>query len=346
MRAKLTAPPRRPAAPEPTSQTKPAEPWSVSEYAGHVKTALRRHLPEAISVRGEVADWNVNRRSGHHYFSLKDQNAKLDGIVYGSRARGLDFVPTTGDEVVVDGSASFYAPFGKLSLIVESVRPAGAGALEAAFQRLKAKLLAEGLFNDERKRPVPSYPTRIAIVTSAGAAGYQDVRKVFRAYPHLTLMLYNVAVQGDAAAREVAAAMSHLGQRHGDVGGVDVVLLVRGGGSREDLWAFNEEAVARAVADCPLPVVTGLGHETDTHLADLAADLHAHTPTQAAQLVAASWRNAADRVDQLAIVLRRGMRDAYRDARDDLRQISRHEVFRRPLDLVERRRARSGLRRA
>ncbi len=309
--------------------------WSVSDYARQIKMLLKNRLPNPVRVRGEISRW-TRAGSGHRYFTLKDNDSAVDAKMWGTAARSLDFEPAEGDEVVVEGYADFWNKRGQLSLVCESIGRAGEGALEAAFQKLKSKLGSEGLFDPERKLPIPPYPRRIAIVTSPDAAGYQDVLKVLSSQPHLKLMLMPVPVQGDAAAGTIGRALNLLSERHADVGGVDVALLIRGGGSREDLWAFNEEEVARAVAACRVPIIAGIGHETDEHIADLAADHHAHTPTQAAQVVIRHWRVAGDRVGQLGVVLRRAVRQLTADASAGLKSVRRHEMFRRPTDVTDR----------
>jgi exodeoxyribonuclease VII large subunit len=193
------------------------------------------------------------------------------------------------------------------------------------------KLDKEGLFAPERKKLLPPYPRRVALVTSAQTAALQDMLKVLRRFPWLKLFLYHVPVQGDGAGKEIAAALRALDRYHPSVGGIDVILLARGGGSLEDLWAFNEEAVARAVAASRVPVVTGIGHEIDTSIADLVADYHAHTPTEAAQVVVQNWRLAADGIGAAGARLRRGLRQMAQDGRQRLTAIERHETFRRPL---------------
>jgi exodeoxyribonuclease VII large subunit len=199
---------------------------------------------------------------------------------------------------------------------------------------MRAKLERDGLFEEARKRPLPEYPSRIAIVTSAQTAALQDILKVLRRFPWLRLFVYHVPVQGDGAGQKVAAALAHLNETIDSRGGADLILLARGGGSLEDLWAFNEECVARAVAESRIPVVTGIGHEVDTSIADLVADYWAHTPTEAAQVVTRKWRDAGETLDATGERLRREVRNLLQDARHRLAAVERHEAFRRPLDRV------------
>ena len=314
-----------------------AEPWSVARFAEAVSTALLDGLGRDVGVRGEIASWS-RHASGHRYFRLKDATAAVECVMFKGDARSLAAEPAVGEEVVVRGSADFWAKGGRLSLRVRRLDPVGEGALEAAFQALVAKLREEGLFDADRKMPPPRYPGRVAVVTSLGADALQDVLKVLRRQRHLRVLICPVPVQGDAAAPKIAKMLGWLDRRHGEVGGLDAVLLVRGGGSRQDLWAFNEEAVARAVARMRLPVVTGVGHETDTTVADLAADLRCHTPTEAAQWAVRHWNVAGERVGQLGVALRRNVRLLTRDSRTRLANAAAHETFRRPGDVVDRRR--------
>ena len=311
-------------------------PLSVSGLTRQIEAAVKKALPGRASVRGEVS--NLSRPgSGHLYFTLKDDAAELKCVMFRSAAAAIKFSPTNGQEVVATGTVGVYANRGQYQLQTTALEPVGEGALELARRQLQEKLASEGLFEPGRKLAVPPYPRRIVIVSSPTAAGYEDVLKVLRAYPFLQTFLLPVPVQGGRAAPAVAEALARLTPY---AGRIDAVLLCRGGGSAEDLWAFNEEAVVRAVAACGVPIVTGIGHQTDVSLCDLAADHHAHTPTAAAEHLVRRWATAADEVDlaksRLNVALRR-RRDA---ARGELREVGRHELFRRPTDLVDRRRQR------
>ena len=306
---------------------------SVSELTARI-TKVINGLPPAVLVRGEVSNFNRNKSSGHVYFTLKDAEACVDCVMFRSEAARLKFDPGDGMEVLAGGRVGVYPQRGRYQLYVNTLRPLGQGALELAFQQVRRKLEAEGLFDAGRKRPLPAYPTRIAIITSREAAALQDALKVLRRFPWLDLVVCPVPVQGDGAAAKIAAAIAQVNAIVPDAARADVILLVRGGGSLEDLWSFNEEAVARAVAASRVPVVTGIGHEVDVSIADLAADHHAHTPTEAAQVVTSQWRGAADRLDGTALRLTRGLRTALAEARQRLRSVERHEAFRRPADRV------------
>lgn len=260
-----------------------------------------------VWVRGELSGVKV-ASSGHRYFTLKDQQAALACVFWASRADRLRFKLADGLAVVVRGNLEVYPQRGSLQLIVQELLPEGMGELQLAFEQLKAKLAAEGLFAPERKRPMPSLPQRLGLVTSPAGAAVRDVLKVLSRWPHLQVLLYPVRVQGKGAEGEIARALRYLGKS----GLVDVILLVRGGGSLEDLWAFNEEVVARAIAACPVPVISGVGHEVDFTIADFVADIRAATPTQAAELVVAQLERQGRRVEEAWAALQQAWRGRFR----------------------------------
>jgi exodeoxyribonuclease VII large subunit len=249
-----------------------------------------------VSVRGEITGFS-RAASGHCYFSLKDAQGQIRCAMFRRAASLLDFLPRDGELVEVQGRLGVYEPRGDLQLIVESLRRAGQGALFEQFLRLKAKLEAEGLFDSERKRPLPLLPRAIGIVTSLQAAALHDVVTCLRRRaPHVSVVLAPAAVQGAQAPGELVAALQSL-YRLAEAGQLDLILLVRGGGSIEDLWAFNDEQLARTIVASPVPLVSGVGHETDFTIADFCADLRAPTPTAAAELAAQpqeTWLGALD----------------------------------------------------
>jgi exodeoxyribonuclease VII large subunit len=326
--SRLTA--KRPAAPAESAAA--GEPVTVTQLTRQIERAIKSGVPAAVAVRGELSNFKPQRGgSGHLYFTLKDPSACIDCVMWNDAAARLKFALSDGLDVIAAGRIGVYADRGKYQLYVNSLSPLGKGALELAFQQMRAKLEKEGLFAGERKKPLPAYPTRIALVTSSATAALQDMLKVLKRFPWLRLSLYHVPVQGDGAAEKIAGALRWLNGRSDSI---DVILLSRGGGSLEDLWAFNEEAVARAICASRIPIVTGIGHEVDVTIADLVADHHAHTPTEAAQTITAHWRNAADLLDASGIRLRRGLRQVVQQARQRLTAVERHEVFRRPLDRI------------
>ena len=254
---------------------------TVSELNRGVRALLERGYP-SLNVRGEISGF-ARAASGHLYFSLKDAGAQVRCAMWRKRAAGLDWSPRDGDAVEVRASVTLFEARGEYQLNVESVRRAGAGALYEAFLRLKEKLERAGLFDAARKRALPVFPRAIGVVTSPNAAALRDVLTTLRRRaPMIPVIVYPTPVQGESAGAQVAAAIAAASGRDE----VDVLIVCRGGGSIEDLWAFNEESVARAIAACPMPVISGDGHETDFTIADFAADLRAPTPTAAAELAA------------------------------------------------------------
>jgi exodeoxyribonuclease VII large subunit len=255
-------------------------PLSVTQLNAIARQLVERNLP-LLWVTGEISNF-TRAVSGHCYFSLKDERAQVRCVLFRSRAQYLDWVPANGLQVEVRAAPSLYEPRGEFQLTIDFMRRAGLGVLFERFARLKARLEQEGLFAAERKRPIPVHPRRVGVVTSPQAAALRDVLTVLRRrMPGIPVVIYPALVQGEGAAQQLVAALQSAGVRKE----CDVLLLCRGGGSIEDLWAFNEEAVARAIAACPLAVVSGVGHETDFTIADFVADARAPTPSAAAALV-------------------------------------------------------------
>lgn len=260
--------------------------WAVGTLVRAVADVLAARF-NPVAVRGELSGFS-RAASGHCYFSLKDDAGQVRCAMFRRSADQLDFQPRDGQQVEVRGKLDVYGPRGDLQLIVESLKALGQGSLFEQFLRTKAMLEAEGLFSPDRKRPLPSHPVSIAVVTSLGAAALRDVVTALRRRsPHLPVVIHPASVQGAQAPQEICNALDAAYARFTKADEGHVLLLVRGGGSLEDLWAFNDPSVVRAVARAPMPVVCGVGHETDFTLADFAADLRAPTPTAAAELCAA-----------------------------------------------------------
>ncbi|MCX7147513.1 MAG: exodeoxyribonuclease VII large subunit [Sulfuritalea sp.] len=280
----------------------PATVVSISDLNRLARLSLEREFP-LLWVAGEIS--NLTRAaSGHVYFSLKDENAQARCVMFRSRAQSIPWRLENGQQVEARALVSLYEPRGEYQLNIETLRQAGLGRLFEAFARLKARLETEGLFAVERKRALPRFPRRIGIISSPRAAALRDVMVALqRRAPHLTAILYPTLVQGESAAEEIAKAIAVAGQRNE----CDLLLIVRGGGSIEDLWAFNEELVVRAIVASPLPTICGVGHETDTTIADYVADLRAATPTAAAELATQGWYEAAGKIAGLGIALSRAM---------------------------------------
>lgn len=276
---------------------------TVTELNRLARDLIEREFP-LLWIAGEVS--NLTRApSGHWYFTLKDANAQVRCAMFRSRAQSVPWRLENGQQVEARTLVTLYEARGEFQLNVEALRRAGLGKLYEAFLRLKERLATEGLFAEERKRPLPRFPTRVGIVTSPRAAALRDVLVTLgRRAPTLACVVYPTLVQGADAAGQIAAAIRSAGERKE----CDLLLVVRGGGSLEDLWSFNEESVARAIIASPIPVVAGIGHETDITIADLAADRRAPTPTAAAELASAGWFEAAGEAAQLGLALRSTMR--------------------------------------
>jgi len=302
---------------------------SVGELARALKEALNESFP-GVWVKGELSGFK-HYDSGHMYFSLKDATpAVVQAVMFRGNASKLGWVPKDGTEVEAFGEVDFYAPSGKCQLMVRTMRPAGIGALLLRYEELKRRLAEEGLFDAARKRPLPRYPERIGLVTSPAGAAVRDMVKVLRArWPGIGIVLAPVRVQGAEAAGEIAAAIERF-NRHG---GIDLLIVGRGGGSLEDLWAFNEEPVVRAIASSRLPVVSAVGHEVDVTLADLAADVRAATPSNAGELAV---RDAAELRRLVGTRTDRALRDLRRilaDRRLRLERLREKYGFRRVRDV-------------
>jgi exodeoxyribonuclease VII large subunit len=273
---------------------------SVSSLSRSVRDLLETRFP-LVWVGGEVSNLTL-ARSGHTYFSLKDDQAQVRCVLFRHRGQLLDWTPREGMQVEVRAVVTLYEPRGDFQLNVEFVRRAGLGALYEAFQRLKDRLAAEGLFDAATKRPLPAHPRAIGVVTSLHAAALRDVLTTLaRRNPSVPVIVYPTAVQGEGAVREIVAALERAGRR----AECDVLILCRGGGSIEDLWSFNDERVARAIRASPLPIVVGVGHETDFTIADFAADRRAPTPTAAAEVASPARAELLSRINGLSEQLQR-----------------------------------------
>ena len=305
--------------------------YSVGEITSEIKHMLGDAFAEVV-VRGQVS--NLRRqRSGHVYFSLKDEDAQLVCAMWRSYAGRLRFRPEEGHEVLAIGGIDVYPPHGKYQLIVRELLPLGAGALHVRFERLKARLLAEGLFDEERKRPLPFLCRRTAVVTSPTTAALRDFLRIQRRrMPSAAVTVFPVRVQGETSADEVCAALGQIER----AGGFDAVAVIRGGGSIEDLWSFNEERTARAIAGCALPVVVGVGHETDTTIADLAADVRAATPSEAAEMLFVEATALEARLAEWGGRLRRAVVGRVEQARERIDAIATSAALSRPVDRLRR----------
>lgn len=296
--------------------------YTVSQVTEIVKTALEVAFPQ-VWVEGEVSGYK-KAASGHIYFNLKDEKSVIKAVMWQSTARKVLFELKDGLKVVCRGKVSVYELRGDYQLYVDLVEPKGKGALQLAFEQLKAKLKAEGLFDEARKRKLPLRPKTIGVVTSPTGAAIRDVLRVLeRRYAKLHVVIYPARVQGEGAAAEIVEGIDALGAWPG----IDVLIVGRGGGSIEDLWAFNEEPVARAIARSPVPVISAVGHEVDFTIADFVADVRASTPSAAAEMVIATEEAFAERIGTQTRRLGETLRFAIQHLRGDVDDLARHRIF-------------------
>ena len=306
---------------------------SVSDLVNAFKEVVETALPPC-TVEGEISNC---RRSpaGHWYLTLKDEQSEIGAVIWRSAAQKIRFDPRDGMKCLATGSLQVYVAKGTCQFVISRLMPHGIGELELAFRQLRDKLSAEGLFDESRKRPIPRIPRRIALVTSPSSAAVRDMIQVItRRWPPARIVVVPVRVQGEGAAEEIAKALK-LVHRISDV---DVVITGRGGGSLEDLWCFNTEIVARAVAACRIPVIAAVGHEVDVSIADLVADRRALTPSEAGELVVPSARDLQDSLFQTAQRMRQTLRDRLDRAKLRLSTIEARSVIQRPMSLVDQKR--------
>jgi exodeoxyribonuclease VII large subunit len=296
--------------------------YTVTELTSVVKIALETAFPQ-VWVEGEVS--NARKYpSGHIYLTLKDAGASLSAVIWRSDAARLKFDVKDGQQFVCRGKIDVYAPRGAYQLIIDRVEPKGKGALQLAFEQLKEKLKAEGLFDPARKRKLPLRPKKIGVVTSPTGAAIVDIlRTLERRSAKLHILIFPARVQGDGAADDIVAGIDYLGSRPD----LDVLIVGRGGGSIEDLWAFNEEKVARAIARSPVPVISAVGHEVDFTISDFVADIRASTPTAAAEMVVEKEEAFAERIDNLVRRARQTIKFVVQERRQDVQSLAQHRIF-------------------
>jgi exodeoxyribonuclease VII large subunit len=300
--------------------------YSVTQLLTVLKTTLETNPAfRGFWLKGEMSNTTFHR-SGHWYFTLKDENASISCVMFANAANTVTFKPKDGDQVLIKASVTVYPPQGKVQLSVSSMSLDGIGDLYLRFEALKKKLFAEGLFDEQRKKPLPRYPQQVGIITGANTAALKDIQKTLGLrWPGLALTLYPVLVQGEGAPAQLLQALIQADAAH-----LDVVILARGGGSMEDLWAFNDESIARQISRMVTPVVTGIGHEVDTTIADYVADLRAATPTAAAQSVVRDFREVQAELKQLHLTINRLMRQRLQQHRLMFNPLLTHPLWANP----------------
>ncbi len=308
--------------------------WTVSELAGEIDRTLQDNfLFQNCWVSGEISNFKHHLPSGHWYFTLKDDVSSLRAVMFRSRAVRVRFEPRNGMQVLVRGNVKLYDRDGNIQVYAEEMQPAGLGELYLAFEQLKERLIVEGLFAEERKKKIPLLPQRVGIVTSTSGAALRDILQIIkRRHPRMSWVVAPAAVQGEAAPREIVEGIRRLNRFEG----IDVLIVGRGGGSLEELWAFNTEEVARAIAASRIPVISAVGHETDMTIADYVADLRAPTPSAAAELAVPLLQGLKERVDYLEKRLQRGLSARLAWKRQLLERLALKAPLRDPFWRVER----------
>ena len=305
---------------------------TVTELTRRIKSVLERGFAE-VWVQGEISNSKIHT-SGHFYFTLKDEGSQLSAVMWRSRVGQLLFRPSDGMKVLVRGNITVYEPRGNYQIDCLQIQPLGVGALQLAFDRLKEKLKAEGLFDESHKRPLPKYPSTIAVVTSPTGAAIHDILTVLqRRFPALEVIVAPVKVQGIGAAEEIAEAIRDLN----NLPGIDLMIVGRGGGSLEDLWAFNEETVARAIYASAIPVVSAVGHEVDFSISDFVADLRAPTPSAAAELVVRERGEIIDILRSFSYTVGTAIAARINTGKEQVQSLLKSYSLNRPLDLVRER---------
>jgi exodeoxyribonuclease VII large subunit len=306
--------------------------WIVRDLVAAVRTRLEREYSD-IWVEGEISNFRAHD-SGHLYFTLKDQNSQIRAVMFRSQARLLRFRPEDGMQVVLRGRVTVFEGRGELQLSAEYLEPKGAGALQIAFEQLKAKLESEGLFDASRKKAIPVLPRCIGIVTSPQAAALRDILNILRRrHRSASILVYPAQVQGESAAADVSNGVKYFNR----VKSVDVIIVARGGGSAEDLAAFNHEGLARVIAGSSIPIISAVGHETDFTIVDFVADLRAPTPSAAAELVIRSRQEIEEQAEALRLRLTRAMRYRLLIAKQTLTEAAQHGAFARMMEGINQR---------
>jgi exodeoxyribonuclease VII large subunit len=322
---------------EPKETSKPkAKIYTVSQITSLIKVSLEGALPGQVTITGEISGFK-RHSSGHCYFDLKDENAIIPCVMWGIDFTKLKFKPENGLAILTKGHIDVYAPAGKYQFYAESMSPAGVGALQLAFEQMRNRLEAEGLFSEEHKKPLPQYPLRIGILTSqSGAALHDIVDSIYNRWPVAKLLFYDIPVQGEGAAEKIAFAIRDVNKRNVTLK-LDIIIVGRGGGSMEDLWAFNEEAVARAIYNSKIPIISAVGHEVDFTIADFVADARASTPTKAGMIAVPDIKEVLQQIDSADKRIKANAESAIKLSAQRLKTILAAAVFRNPLAIIQNR---------
>jgi exodeoxyribonuclease VII large subunit len=307
------------------------EPLTVSELTKQIKINLEEGFPQ-LRVIGEISNFK-RHVSGHWYFNLKDSNAVISCTMWKGLNSMVFFTPGDGMKIIVNGRLTVYPPRGSYQIDVRSMQPAGIGELQAAFEKLKQKLSEEGLFDEEHKKPIPEFPEKIGIVTAIDGAAFRDMISVAkRRYPLIELIIAPAKVQGSGAAKTIVESINQLNRQKN----IDVIIVGRGGGSIEDLWAFNEEIVTRAIYHSKIPIISGVGHEIDFTIADFVSDLRAPTPSAAMELATPNQDDLIDTIEQISGNLDQTIRSMLDEKQDKIRNVLNSYGFRIPIDILRR----------
>ena len=311
------------------------QPLTVTEVNQYIKQMLEQdQILSQVSVRGELSNYKMHS-SGHHYFTLKDDGAVISAVMFRGDASKLRFRPENGMKVILSGRISLFPKSGQYQVYVRDMQPDGVGALYIAFEQLKQKLYAEGLFDPAKKQQIPRYPGKIALITSPTGAAVRDMIRILRhRYPLAKVLVCPVKVQGDGAAEEIAAMLDYVNAN----GLADVIITGRGGGSMEDLWAFNEEVVARSIFRSRIPVISAVGHEPDVTISDYVADLRAATPSNAAELAVVDGAELKVRLQNVTARMTQTVLSNIQNKRQQLRSLSEKKIMRSPYEYLSERR--------
>lgn len=309
---------------------------TISELTSQIKF----HIEEKfgfVHVLGEISNFKIHHQSGHYYFTLKDENARIQAVMWKARNQSLPFTPEDGMQVVVKGRITVYPGRGTYQVDVWDIKPQGIGELQLRFERLKQKLMEEGLFDESHKKPIPAFPETVALITSRGGAAIKDfINIINRRYPLLQIYLFPVTVQGSDAPQSIIKALKDIQNlsKKGIIEKIDMIVITRGGGSFEDLFPFNDESLARAIFKCAIPTVSAIGHEIDYTICDFVADLRAPTPSAAAELITPDISQLVENIDKISYFSRSFVQSKLVSLHNSVKEVENSYYFKRPKDLI------------